>query len=210
MENALAKKEGQRLSSLQEQNLKAYFSDEKAKAQAMQDPFKAFYADASSKSVDFDFPKCLGVVVHALATEDAKTCLTISHNFLRISQEVIGNWLSSALKFADHLVLHYIQEYCKEAPKSFPALKTGLETSRYEQIKEKGGDIAVAGQKLRHLYDQRNDFEHRTKVNKETGKQELIPVKKNKLRNEVTKHYPIALQRLLAAFKSAYPTFAID
>jgi hypothetical protein len=109
------------------------------------------------------------------------------------------------LKFTDHIVLHYIQEYCKEIPKSY--FNAGVEKSRYIQLSEKDGDISTAGAELKDLYELRNNLEHRTIIYPD-GKQELISPKRSKVRQVVVKLYPDALKRILRTYKSVYPSYA--
>ena len=87
-------------------------------------------------------------------------------------------------------MLHYIQECCREIPK--PYSNTGEEKARYVQLSEKGGDISIAGSKLKELYDLRNGLEHRTVIDSD-GKQELISPRRNKVRYQVAKLYPDVL-----------------
>jgi hypothetical protein len=103
------------------------------------------------------------------------------------------------LKFADHIVLHYIQDVRKETPQKYP--EAGIEKSRYIQLSQESGDYAaIAGTTLVYLYNLRNKFEHRTKTYSD-GTQELIPLQKNKARHEVAKNYPLALKKMLKMMK---------
>jgi hypothetical protein len=60
---------------------------------------------------------------------------------------------------------------------------------------EKGGDMGIAGNYLRDLYDLRNKLEHRTLI-REDGSQELLLPQKAKARKVVGKLYPEVLRRM--------------
>lgn len=169
---------------------------------AKENPFVYFYEDVISSSLSFNFQSALGEPIYKNASDDALSCLNICNEFYKLSSWSVNGWLQNALKFADNIVLHYIQDCCKEIPKSYPMI--GVEKARYVHLSEKEGDISTAGAELKDLYDLRNDLEHRTKIHAD-GKQELIPPKRNKVRHVVVKLYPDALRRILKAYKTTYP-----
>jgi hypothetical protein len=182
--------------------LSEYLEKEKRKQGAKNNPFPYFYEDVISSPLKFDFKKVIGEINFKKASEDALTCLNTCNEFQKISSWAISGWLQNALKFTDHIVLHYIQDYCKEIPKSYS--NAGVEKSRYIQLSKMNGDISTAGAELKDLYDLRNLLEHRTKILAD-GKQELIPPQRNKVRHQVVKLYPDALIKILSAYIIAYP-----
>ncbi|MEY4570827.1 MAG: hypothetical protein RLZ10_20 [Bacteroidota bacterium] len=202
IENQVASTETAASSSYQMQMLSEFLEKEKRKSGAKENPFVYFYEDVISNSLSFNFQSALGNSTYKNASEDAMSCLNICDEFYKLSSWSVNGWLQNALKFADNIVLHYIQDCCKEIPKSYPMI--GVEKARYVHLSEKEGDISTAGAELKDLYDLRNDLEHRTKIHAD-GKQELIPPKRNKVRHVVVKLYPDALRRILKAYKNTYP-----
>lgn len=186
-------------SELQKQLLTEYLEKEKKKTGAKENPFVFFYEDVISESLQYNFETTLGTKSYKNASKDALGCLNICPEFFKLSSWAVDGWLQNALKFTDHIVLHYIQDYCNETPKTYP--KTGVEKSRYKHISEKDGDISVAGSELTELYDLRNKLEHRT-ITHPDGRQELVPPRKNKVRRLVVKLYPDALRRILKTYKT--------
>ena len=130
------------------------------------------------------------------------SCLNTCTEFYKLSTWAVSGWLQNALKFTDNIVLHYIQDCCKEIPMSYQ--NAGVEKSRYIQLSEKDGDISTAGAVLKDLYELRNKLEHRTIIHPD-GTQELISPKRNKVRQVVVKLYPDALMRILKTYKLKYP-----
>ena len=204
IENAFASTETATSSSYQLEMLSEYLEKEKRKSGAKENPFMYFYEDVISSSLTFNFKTAIGDSNYKNASDDALACLNICNEFHKLSSWAISGWLQNALKFTDHIVLHYIQEYCKEIPKSY--FNAGVEKSRYIQLSEKDGDISTAGAELKDLYELRNNLEHRTIIYPD-GKQELISPKRNKVRYVVVKIYPAALIRILKAYLIAYPNF---
>jgi len=202
IENTVASTETAASSSFQLEMLSEYLEKEKRKSTAKENPFVYFFEDIISSSLSFNFKTAIGDSNYKNASDDALSCLNTCNEFRKISSWAISGWLQNALKFTDNIVLHYIQEFCKEIPKSYP--NTGVEKSRYIQLSEKDGDISTAGAELRDLYELRNKLEHRTKVHPD-GRQELIPPQRNKVRYVVVKLYPDALSRILKAYLIAYP-----
>jgi hypothetical protein len=203
IENQVASTETAASSSYQMQMLAEFLEKEKRKTGAKENPFVYFYEDVISNSLLFNFQSALGELIYKNASDDALSCLNICDEFYKLSSWSVNGWLQNALKFADNIVLHYIQDCCKEIPKSYPMI--GVEKARYVHLSEKEGDISTAGAELKDLYDLRNDLEHRTKIHAD-GKQELIPPKRNKVRHVVVKLYPDALRRILKEYKSQIPT----
>ena len=204
IENAFASTETATSSSYQLEMLSEYLEKDKRTSGAKENPFMYFYEDVISSSLTFNFKTAIGDSNYKNASDDALACLNTCNEFRKLSSWAISGWLQNALKFTDHIVLHYIQEYCKEIPKSY--FNAGVEKSRYIQLSEKDGDISTAGAELKDLYELRNNLEHRTIIYPD-GKQELISPKRNKVRYVVVKIYPAALIRILKAYLIAYPNF---
>lgn len=203
IENKVTSTETAASNSYQMQMLSEFLEKEKRKSGAKENPFVYFYEDVISNSLSFNFQSALGEPTYKNASDDALSCLNICNEFYKLSSWSVNGWLQNALKFADNIVLHYIQDCCKEIPKSYRM--TGVEKARYVHLSEKEGDISTAGAKLKDLYDLRNCLEHRTKIHAD-GKQELIPPKRNKVRHVVVKLYPDALKRILKEYKTIFPT----
>lgn len=176
-----------------------YLEKEKRKSGAKENPFVYFYEDIITNSLAYNFQTALGTTYYKNASDDALSCLNICDDFYKLSSWSVNGWLLNALKFIDNIVLHYIQEVLKEIPKKYP--NTGIEKSRYKQLSEKvEDDIRITGSVLEDLYNLRNDLEHRTIIHPD-GRQELVPPKRNKVRQTVVKLYPEALQRILMSYK---------
>lgn len=201
IENEVASTETISIGSYQKQMLAEFLEKEKRRAKAKENPFVYFYEDVISNSLSFNFQTALGKIYYEHASDDALNCLNICNEFYKLSAWSVNGWLQNALKFADNIVLHYIQDCCKERPKQYS--NAGVEKARYIQLSEKEGDISVAGAVLQDLYNLRNDLEHRTKKHVD-GKQELIPPQRNKVRREVVKLYPNALKRILKTYKNLF------
>lgn len=175
-----------------------YLEKEKRKSGAKENPFVYFYEDVIANSLAYNFQTALGVTYYKNASDDALSCLNICDDFYKLSSWSVNGWLQNALKFIDNIVLHYIQDMLKETPKTYP--NAGVEKARYIHLSEKTGDISTAGYELKDLYDLRNDLEHRTIIHTD-GRQELVPPKRNKVRQTVVKLYPDVLQRILRTYK---------
>jgi len=201
IENRVASNEFSGLSSFHQLMFSEYLEKEQRKSTAKENPFVYFYEDVISTSLAFNFQTVLGKSYYRNATEDALVCVEICNEFRKLSQWKVSGWLQNGLRFVDHIVLHYIQECCKETPNKYP--NVGIEKSRYVHLSEKEGDISTAGTRLKELYDLRNGLEHRTKIQPD-GKQELIPPRRNWVRHQVVKLYPDVLRRILKTYKNQY------
>lgn len=199
IENQATSDENSASSGYQLEILTEYLEKEKRKSSAKENPFTYFYEDVIYSSLNYNFQTTLGESNYKNASDDALACLNICNEFYKLSSWSVSGWLQNALKFTDNIVLHYIQECCKEIPKTYP--DAGIEKSRYIQLSEKDGDISIVGSVLKDLYDLRNDLEHRTIIHPD-GKQELISPKRNKVRQVVAKLYPDVLKRVLKTYKS--------
>ena len=201
LENLVSSKEttGNGFSSFQKQMFSEYLEKEKRKTIAKENPFDYFYEDVIAVALAFDFQTSLGEPYYKNASDDASTCLEICNEFRKLTSFSVVGWLPNALKFVDNLILHYIQECCKETPK--PHQTYGVERARYAHLAEKGGYISTVGFYLHELYEMRNGLEHRT-ITHSNGKQELLPPRRNKVRYRVEKLYPDILRRILKTYKN--------
>ena len=201
IENSISSKDiaEVRISSFQKQMLSEYIEKEKRKSTAKGNPFEFFYEDVISASLTFSFRTALGEQYYKNASDDALACLDICIEFKKVTSWNISGWLQNALKFADHIVLHYIQECCKETLKSHQLY--GIERARYAHLFEKEGEISIAGAKLNDLYVLRNSIEHRT-ITHSNGKQELLSPRRNWVRQQVVKIYPDVLRRFLKTYEN--------
>ena len=195
-------------SGFQLEMLAEYLEKEKKKLGAKENPFVFFFEDVILSPVSFNFQTVLGKANYKNASSDALSCLNSCPEFYKLSSWAVSGWLQNALKFTDNIVLHYIQDCCKEMPKKYP--NAGVEKSRYIQLSlsEKDGDISIAGAILTNLYELRNKLEHRT-ITHPDGKQELISPQLNEVRRNVVKFYPEALKRILKTYKTTYPQSAV-
>jgi len=203
IENLVSSKETTEIgfSSFQKQILSEYLEKEKRKSKAKENSFDYFYEDVIAATLAFNFQSALGDLYYKNASDDALICLEICNEFRKLSSWNVGGWLQNALKFVDNIVLHYIQECCKDIPKPHP--KYGVERARYVHLTEKGGVISTVGALLNDLYELRNGLEHRTKIYSD-GKQELLKPRWNMVRRQVTKLYPDVLRRILKTYKDCY------
>ena len=201
LENMVVSDETPEISNFHKLMISEYIEKDKRKARAKENPFVYFYEDVISTSLVLNFETILGEHSYKNSSDDALSCINICDEFHKLSTHTVYSWLQNALKFTDNIVLHYIQEYCKEIPQKYQS--TGVEKARYVQISEKEGDISQAGAELKELYDLRNGLEHRT-ITYPDGKQELVSPKRNKVRHIVAKLYPDALRRILKTYKSIY------
>jgi hypothetical protein len=144
--------------------------------------------------LNLDFKTRLGQTYYQLAEDDARSCLEICNEFRKLSQWQVSGWLNNALKFADNLVLHYIQDISKKNPQKYP--EAGDEKSRYVQLSKMEGSISLVGSFLKDLYEERNRLEHRT-ITRSDGSQELLRPQRNKVRKMVGKMYPEVLRRMI-------------
>ena len=176
-----------------------YIAKETKKEQAKEYPFVFFYEDVIATTLNYDFQQSLGEKIYKYASDDALSCLELCIEFRKLGTITVFSWLQNALKFSDNIVLHYLQEVCKEVPKKYE--DAGIEKSRYIQLSEKQCSISVAGHCLKELYELRNKNEHRTIIYID-GRQELIRPQKGLARKVVGKNFPLALKKILETYKS--------
>ena len=205
IENQAFSTETAPISSFQMALLSEYLEKEKRKSGAKLNPFQYFYEDVISTSLAFNFKTAIGETHYRNASDDALACLEICVDFTKLPIYSINGWLQNALKFIDHLVLHYIQVVLKETP----IILGGEEKSRYIQVKNKQGEISEAGEKLIYLYELRSkQLEHRTRVYPD-GSQEIISPPRKLIRKEIAKAFPVVLRIFLKKYKEHYPSYTV-
>lgn len=178
--------------------------DKVEQEQLSDDYFIRFYEVVTEKQLGFDYAGILDSSIYSSASDEAKACLTVFPKFKTIqANSSLLSWIVNALKFTDHLALHYIQNILKEPPYSDP--NNGIERSRYIQINHAKNRAHVAGRILNNLYDQRNKLEHRTiKDPNNPEKQKIIAPNFNKARKKIISDYPKALLSFEVAFNEFY------
>lgn len=178
---------------------------ESALFKAQQDTFLYFYTDVLSDGAAdiFDFSSVLNQN-YTLAQSHAQACISIFLNFTSLeSTAKLHSWLQSAIRVVDCIVLHYIQEVLNEEPVRHE--NTGLERSRYIQINRRGVKAQKAGRIMDNLYDERNKMEHSTKTHPNNPNiQILMPPKYDRVKKQIKKRFPEALESFNEAFKEHY------
>ncbi|MBY8268713.1 hypothetical protein KW521_04990 [Vibrio fluvialis] len=90
--------------------------NERAVKNAEEDPFSYFYKNISSREDIFDFQSKLGDS-YGLAQGHADCCIKIFSDFSKLEPNIkLQNWLSSAIRMVDCIVIHYLQEVLNEEP----------------------------------------------------------------------------------------------
>ncbi len=176
---------------------------EKSLKLAEENAFVYFYTNILEAAEIFDFSSVLGDYYDE-ANGQAIICLNIFIDFASLEDDQrLRPWLQGAIKFVDFIVIHYLQEVLKEAPVSQGDV--GKERSRYIQINRKGVKAQKAGRVMDNLYDERNKMEHVTKTDpNDPNKQILFPPKFSKVRKNIQKRFPEALESFNEAFKEYY------
>lgn len=167
-------------------------------------PFIYFYEDVIEEAINFNFEPPLTPPVYQNASDDALNCLNLFRSLSKLKENSsLTNWLQNALKFTDHLALHYLQEIVGEAAEKQG--QAGKERSLYIQINEKKNSAQKAGRILDNLYDVRNKLEHRT-VSDPTrpGFQRIISPNYRKAKKNIIKRYPEALICFRNTYKDHY------
>ncbi len=166
-----------------------------------EDSFVYFYEDVIDNNIEFEFEEALTTAVYQLAQADATNCLITFSSFKKIEDNsALYSWLQNAIRFTDHLALHYIQEIIKEEPEKQG--DAGRERSRYIQINQKKNDAEKAGRIMDNLYECRNKLEHRKVENSDS--QRIIPPNYKKVRKQIAKRYPEALICFRDSFVNYY------
>lgn len=170
---------------------------------AEEDTFKYLYKNIALREDIFDYQAQLGES-YELAQGHADCCLKIFHDFSTLEPNLkLSNWLSSAIKVVDCIVIHYLQEVLGEVPQKHQ--DHGKERSRYIQIDRKGVKAQKAGNIMSHLYAQRNTMEHQVKNDPtDPRKQIIIPPNYNRVLRNIKKKFPNALISFDDAYKEHY------
>jgi len=164
-----------------------------------EDSFVYFYEDVIDNNIDFEFEEVLTTAVYQVAQEDANNCLNNFSSFKKIEENsTLYSWLQNAIRFTDHLALHYLQEIIKEVP--VKQGDAGRERSRYIQINQRKNDAEKAGRIMDNLYECRNKLEHR----KVEDSQRIIPPNYKRAKKQVRKRYPEALVCFRDSFVNFY------
>ncbi|EHK0062301.1 hypothetical protein KB996_003221 [Vibrio parahaemolyticus] len=177
--------------------------NERAVKNAEEDPFDYFYKNISSREDIFDFQSKLGES-YGLAQGHADCCIKIFSDFSKLEPNIkLQNWLSSAIRTVDCIVIHYLQEVLNEEPIAQDG--KGKERSRYIQINRQGVKAHKAGSIMDHLYGERNKMEHQVKKDPvNPNKQIIVPPKYNKILKNINKKFPDALISFDNAYKDHY------
>ncbi|MGF1803299.1 hypothetical protein L4D11_21865 [Vibrio gigantis] len=176
---------------------------ERALQVADEDTFRYLYKNIASREDIFDYQTQLGDS-YELAQGHADCCIKIFHDFSVLEANLkLANWLSSAIKVVDCIVIHYLQEVLNEEP--IKHKDHGKERSRYIQIDRKGVQAQKAGNIMSHLYDQRNKMEHQVKNDPtDPRKQVIVPPNYNRVLKNIRRKFPNALISFDDAYKEHY------
>jgi len=174
-----------------------------AEVNAEKDYFVYFYGNVLGSLDVFDFSNVLDNY-YTEAQEHASVCVSLFIDFKHLeSNKKLQNWLQSAIRFVDCIVIHYLQEVLGESPTR--QKDAGVEKSRYMQINRKEVKAEKAGRIMADLYGERSKMEHITKSDPNNpGNQILVPPNFNKVRRKILKRFPEALESFNNAFKSHY------
>jgi len=158
-----------------------------------EDSFVYFYEDVIDRKIDFDFEEKLTTPVYEVAQSDATNCVNTFSSIKKLEDNSsLYSWLQNAIRFTDHLALHYLQEIINETPEKQG--DAGAERSRYIQINQKKNDAEKAGRIMDNLYDCRNKLEHRKiKDSEDSDYQRIIPPNYKRAKKQIVKRYPEAL-----------------
>ncbi|WP_190808734.1 hypothetical protein [Flagellimonas sp. S3867] len=169
-----------------------------------QDIFIYFYEDVINNDLEFEFEEVLTTQVYQLAQGDATNCLNTFSSFKKIEDNSsLYSWIQNAIRFTDHLALHYLQEILEETP--VKQGDAGPERSRYIQINQKKNDAEKAGRIMDNLYECRNKLEHRTAKDSENSDyQRIIPPNYKRAKKQIVKRYPQALICFRDSFTNFY------
>ena len=180
-----------------------FIEKERSLDSANTDSFIYFYSNVIKNADIFNFSSVLNEN-YAQAQEHAKGCILIFNDFTLLEENPrLLTWLQSAIKFVDCIVIHYLQEVLNEEP--IAQGEVGIERSRYRQITRKGVEAERAGRIMDNLYGDRNKMEHTTKTDPANPSRKiLIPPKFKKVKRNIQKRFPEALESFNEAFKKHY------
>jgi hypothetical protein len=167
-----------------------------------QDVFIYFYEDVINSKLKVDFKTALTEPVYSLAQGDAQNCVNTKISITKLEEDsTLYTWLQNAIRFTDHLALHYLQVILTEAP--VKQGDAGTERSRYIQINQKKNDAEKAGRILDNLYDCRNKIEHRTVSDPSNpGFQKMLTPNYKRAKRQILKRYPEALECFQDSFEN--------
>lgn len=180
-----------------------FIEKERSLDYAEEDSFVYFYSNILKSADIFDFSSVLNEN-YTQAQSYANVCVLIFNDFSYLKADpLLQSWLQNAIKFVDCIVIHYLQEVLNEEP--IAQENVGVERSRYRQINKKGVKAERAGRIMDNLYGDRNKMEHTTNPHPKNPKmQVLTPPKYNKVKKNIQKRFPEALESFNEAFKEYY------
>ncbi len=172
-------------------------------AVAREDPFYYFFTDVTAREDIFNFESELSEL-YITAQEHAACCIDIFICFSNLTANItLHNWLSSAIRIVDCIVMHYLQEVLKEEP--VKQGDAGKERSRYIQINKAGIKAARAGRVMDNLYDERNKMEHQVRSDPNDPRKKILhPPKYKNIMKNIKKRFPEALASFDDAYKEHY------
>ena len=169
-----------------------------------EDSFVYFYEDVIESDIGFEFEEILTTEVYQVAQGDATNCLNTFSSFKKIEEnQSLYSWLQNAIRFTDHLALHYLERIIQEEPEKQGY--AGAERSRYIQINQKKNDAEKAGRIMHNLYDYRNKMEHREiKSSDDSESVRIVPPNYTRVKKQVVRRYPEALICFRDSFAKFY------
>ncbi|WP_305462978.1 hypothetical protein [Photobacterium leiognathi] len=176
---------------------------ERAIKEAEKDSFVYLFKNITSRDDVFDFQPYLGES-YLLAKGHADCCVGIFSDFSSLEANAkLQNWLSSAIKVVDYVVIHYLQEVLGEDPVKHN--DHGKERSRYIQINRNGIGAQKAGRIMDNLYGERNKMEHQTKNDPDDPtKQRIMPPNYRRVLRNINRNFPAALTTFNDVYKEHY------
>ena len=167
------------------------------------EPFRYFYEDVTSLDDMFNFEEILGEQ-YAIAKEHAAFCLRIFASLSLLKPNVsLYHWLSSAIKVANCIVMHYLQEVLGETP--VIQGEAGKERSMFIQINRQGVTAQKAGRVIDNLFDCRNEMEHPLKNDPSKPGNKIFKIPNYKrIQKQIQKRFPDALTCFNSAYREHY------
>ena len=195
-------KERQNIMDLGDDYLAALVAKDKKKTEFKCRPFEFFYEDVIEKPLNHDFKKSLGEETYEAAKGDAESSLNVWLEFHTPEVTTVFNWQQSAINFCCEILKHYVQSVLRENLIQYGDAKK--EKSLFIQVSKIQDDIKEAGNCLIAIQDSQNKDKHRLKSGRDGKSYMRRPDKWWAL--EITRqNFPIALQRILEAYKSRFP-----